>query len=360
MVGRALRADHFKSITKSFSDDFKNFIAYKHLYLHTPFGEGYNKSVARCAGLLQKITSSVKEKETNPMQAAGDGIVNQAARDANQEDENRARPAPTPKKETGFFKSIIDKVDNFATSNKIVADLMSKPKHSQKSFKDLEEHYIKHLDLFLRIGLTFGNNDDFEAQLNQRESQRACLQIRVQEMQSYFMEYLREKAVPLKDLDIDEEDISAFIELIVFSSLHAQETKVVSAHRKEIKALVDMLASLLIDQILHSKELNYLIQDYEEKKIADAKVKKFYLDKAQTCEEKATSLELKMVEKEEEIKTTQNENKEFTKRIKDLVQSEARLKYTNIEYRNKVAYGHPDRRTRSPAEKNTQRKEESA
>jgi len=112
-----------------------------------------------------------------------------------------------------------------------------------------------------------------------------------------------------------------------------------------------VLASLLIEQIVHSKELKYQIQDYEEKKIADGKVKKFYLDKAHTCEEKATSLELKMVEKEEEIKSTQNENKELTKRIKDLVQSEARLKYTNIEYRNKVALHNADRRTGSTAEK---------
>ena len=65
-------------------------------------------------------------------------------------------------------------------------------------------------------------------------------------------------------------------------------------------------------------------------------MKKFYLDKAQICEEKATTLELKMVEKDEDIKRQSNENNELNKKIRELVQSEAKLKLTNIEYRTKV------------------------
>ena len=79
-----------------------------------------------------------------------------------------------------------------------------------------------------------------------------------------------------------------------------------------------------------------MIQDHEEKAKADSKIKKFYLDKAQVCEEKSTGLELRMVEREEELKATQTENTELAKKIRDLVQSEAKLKFTNIEYRNKV------------------------
>lgn len=230
------------------SDNYKNFIYYKHLYLHTPFGENFSKSVVRCGGVMQKVANQVREKEVlvskeranqddvigNKSESIGGGIKNGIIdeKSGEVEDETKVRQQTKEKEKEkekekgGFFKSLFDKVDNLATSNKLVSDLISKPKHSSKSLKEIEEHYVGHLDLFMRIGLIFGSNDDYESQLSQRDTQIASLTLRVQETVGYVSEYIRDRGVDMASLGLEEEDVASLVELIFFSSLHLQETKV--------------------------------------------------------------------------------------------------------------------------------------
>ena len=46
------------------------------------------------------------------------------------------------------------------------------------------------------------------------------LQVRVNEIAKYVMEYLADRKIYLLDLGIDEEDVVSIVELIVFCSLH--------------------------------------------------------------------------------------------------------------------------------------------
>lgn len=66
------------------------------------------------------------------------------------------------------------------------------------------------------------------------------------------------------------------------------------------------------------------------------RVKKFFADKAQICEAKATAAELRLIEKQEKLQDAESEMIELKKKIRDLVQSESKLKYANTEYKNKV------------------------
>lgn len=98
-----------------------------------------------------------------------------------------------------------------------------------------------------------------------------------------------------------------------------------------------MLAKLFIQQIKDNVSLDTLIQDLEMKAAGDTRVKKFFSDKAQICETKATAAELKLLEKEEKLHDAETEAVELKKKIRDLVQSESKLKYANTEYKNRVA-----------------------
>jgi hypothetical protein len=320
--------DTFKNATKSLGDTYINFSFYKHLYLRCPFGDQFNKSVFRSAGLLQHAIMAVKEKES--LKAADSNLAANKPSLKEVIAEEEAKAKQLSKDKGGFFKSLMDKVDTM-NAGKLVSEMLAKPKHSSRSYKELEEYYIKHLEMFKRVGLVFGQNDDYEFQLEQREQQITTLQVRVHDISCYVMEYLRDKNINLNQLDFDEEDITSVVELIVFASLHMQETK-------EIKTLNDVLAKILLDQIKENMDLGLLIQDLEEKAKGDARIKRHYLDKARICEEKSTSLELKMVEKDEEAKRLLQENGELGRKLREVTQAEAKLKFTNIEFRSKVGH----------------------
>lgn len=183
------------------------------MYLKTAFGENFNKSIIRCGGLLQRLTQATLSDE------------DQLPRGDGQPGNDQARGKQLPKKESGLFKSIFDKVDEFASS-RIVSDLQGKPRHSSRSFAELEAAYLEHADLFKRIGLVFGNHDDFEMQLATRDTQIAALWSRIDTGSKHVISLLKEKGLDIASLDLAVEDVQSLVALVMFSSLHYQETKV--------------------------------------------------------------------------------------------------------------------------------------
>ena len=99
---------------------------------------------------------------------------------------------------------------------------------------------------------------------------------------------------------------------------------------------MDVLARICIDQIKANATLDTLITDLETKAMADTRVKKFFSDKAQLCESKATAAELRLLEKEEQLQNSEAEAAEMNRRVRDLVQMESRLKFANAEFKTKV------------------------
>lgn len=195
------------------------------MYLRHAFGENFSKSIIRSGSLLTRLTSNTlnspeNTKERNVNKDGEESLIQQ----------QRPKPAP-PKKETGgIFKSFMDKVDEFAISK--MPDISSKPKHSSKTYSELEDLYLEHAELFKRVGLVFSNNDDFEIQLGQRDQQIATLQARIIESSQYISAVLRSKDVFIEDLGVEQEDVRSLVELVMFSSLHYQETKVYARSRR--------------------------------------------------------------------------------------------------------------------------------
>lgn len=215
-----MKIEHFESLTKDISDSQKRFVFYKHMYLKCPFGDHFQRAIVKSAAILQKLT--VQERERAEAAKAGQkrGDVGPGP----QENDHKQKNAEV--KEKGFFKSLIDKVDNITTSGKLVTEMMSKPKNTSRSLKELEEYYHRHLELFQRVGLIFDSCDDYEMQLCNREAQYARLQEKVSEMWGCLAEWLKERSVDLKALEVADEDLQSWLEVVVYSSLHLQESKV--------------------------------------------------------------------------------------------------------------------------------------
>lgn len=193
------------------------------MYLRHAFGENFNKAIVRCGSLLQRLASNTLDSPEN--------LTNRAAPKENEENPlQQQRPRPPVKKEpsTGIFKSIMDKVDEYAISK--IPDLSSKPKHSSRTYSELEALYLEHAELFKRVGLMFSDNDDYEMQLSHRDQQIATLNKRIVESSQYISAVLRNNNIFLEDLGVEPEDVRSVVELVMFSSLHYQETKVVLAH----------------------------------------------------------------------------------------------------------------------------------
>lgn len=185
------------------------------MYLKTSFGDTFNKAIIHCGGLLHRLTQATLQEEDHAARGEQMGPGN----------DNQPKVKQLPKKESGLLKSIFEKVDEF-TSSRIVTDLGAKPKHSSRSFAELESAYTEHAELFRRVGLVFGNNDDFEMQLETRETQIAALWSRIEAGSRHISSLLKEKGLDIENLDISPDDVQAVIELVMFASLHFQETRV--------------------------------------------------------------------------------------------------------------------------------------
>lgn len=315
----------YKGLGYKHASKHTSYVFYKHAYLrNTSVTETFGKCVSRCAAVVQLVTGSIKDKANYVAQQTGTPSPVLTNREALLEEESKAKQLKESK--TGFFKSFIDKVDFGGTK---LSDMLGMPKNTTKTFKELEEHYLAHLDLFKRVGLIYGEQEDFEVQLSQREHQIHTLEVRIGETCKYLEEYMQSKNVTYASLGLEPEDLNSFVSIVFFSSLQLQECK-------ELRAVVDVMSALLSEETLNSRRLLETIEDYKVKSETDARVKRQYLEKALMLEEKATSLELKLVDKEEELARKTYEINGFGKKIKDLIQAETKARFTNGEYKAKI------------------------